>query len=64
MSMRDEELERVLHQLDSASQLMRTRQGGGFDTEDSKIRAELAEIRRELAVYRAILQMRGKRMPD
>lgn len=63
MSMRDEELERVLHELDSASQLMRTRRTAEFSDEDSKIRAELAEIRRELAVYRAIVQMRGKLQP-
>ena len=60
MSMRDEELERVLHELDSASQLMRTRRTAEFNEEDSKVRAQLAEIRRELAVYRAIVQMRGK----
>lgn len=60
MSMRDEELERVLRELDSASQLMRTRRTAEFSGDDSKIRAELAEVRRELAVYRAIVQMRGK----
>lgn len=62
--MRDEELQRVLNELDAAAKIIRRHRTEPVQPEDAKIEGELAEIRHELAVYRAILQLRPQRRMD
>lgn len=58
--MTDEELRRVISELDCALDILRRNRGSDFDAADVKIRAMLADLRRELAVYRALSQAAEK----
>jgi hypothetical protein len=58
--MTDEELQRVICELDLALVFLRKQRGHELDSGDVKIRAMLADVRRELAVYRAISQTAAK----
>lgn len=53
--MTDEELQRVIAEIDSALEVLR-KTPGELDAGDARIRAALADLRRELAVYRALSQ--------
>lgn len=56
--MNDQELRRILRELDSALEVIRKHRGHDFKSVDAEIQVGIAEIRRELAVYRALLQTR------
>lgn len=60
--MTDDELRRIIAEIDLALDLLRKNRGHDFDAGDVTIRAMLADLRRELAVYRAIAQTADRRL--
>ena len=58
--MTDEELHRVIGELDIALEILRKNRDQDFDPGDEKIREMLADVRRELAVYRELAQTAAK----
>lgn len=58
--MRDEELRRIISEIDSALDVLRVSRGEELDPGDIKIRNLIAELRRDLAVYRAVSETQAR----
>lgn len=54
--MTDQELQQVIAEIDSAIEILSKNRTAEFDAGDKRIQDLLADLRRELAVYRAISQ--------
>ncbi|HVU32075.1 MAG TPA: hypothetical protein VHE61_01485 [Opitutaceae bacterium] len=59
--MTEEEIRRILQELDSALEIIRRQRSHEFDHDDAKIQVGIAEIRRELAMYRVLVQAHSQR---
>ena len=58
--MTDQELQQVISEIDSALAILRKLRATDFDAGDRRIHDLLADLRRELAVYRAISEAGAK----